>query len=182
MQALPPPRCEPVDLAAMLAARERRAERQRTALARFGLPIASVTLVMPGPVKDTPSARFAMQTAEEAMNTLFLRRGWKVAYTERTGEATGAEALYAVTADAIDLKRSLVALEDTHPLGRLWDLDVLCPVRGGIARGGLGLAARRCLLCNEPAHACARSRRHPLPSLLAAIEGRVHAYRGLVAS
>jgi holo-ACP synthase len=47
-----------------------------------------------------------------------------------------------------------VALEQSHPLGRLWDLDVICPQDGHVGRLSLGLHMRRCLVCDEPAHVC----------------------------
>ena len=92
-------------------------------------------------------------------------------------EATGPEALYVVEAHARELKQALVALEESHPLGRLWDIDVIDPDAGPVARASLGLPARRCLVCEEPAHACARSRRHPLDEVLQFIEEKVDAYR-----
>ncbi|PWC31511.1 ACP synthase [Azospirillum sp. TSO35-2] len=167
----------PVALADMLDARDRRVERQRDALDRFRLPVLSATLVMPGPVKDTPLSRFVMDTALGELDALFRRTGWAIPFHRPHWAATGAEALYAVAADARDLKRAVAALEDGHPLGRLWDLDVLDPQGGSLSRGTLGLAPRRCLVCGEPAHACARARRHPLDAVLAVIEEKVHAFR-----
>ena len=55
-------------------------------------------------------------------------------------------------------------------MGRLWDLDVTDPRLGALSRRSLGLPVRRCLVCGEAAHACARSRAHPLAELLGAIE------------
>lgn len=167
----------PVTLDEMLRAREQRVARQQDALARFAAPVVSATLVMPGPVKDTPSSRFVMATAAEALPALFRRQGWRVLFDAVVQAATGAEALYVVEADALDLKRALVALEDAHGLGRLWDLDVICPRAGGVSRRALSLEPRRCLVCDEPGHACARSRRHPLAEVLAAFEERVRGYR-----
>ncbi|AWB09193.1 citrate lyase holo-[acyl-carrier protein] synthase (plasmid) [Azospirillum humicireducens] len=166
-----------VSLAEMLEARDRRAERQRALFARHGLPLLSVTLVAPGPVKVTETSRFVMETAADELERLFRRTGWPVEANLAVRERTGFEALYAVDTEARVLKWAVAALEDDHPLGRLWDLDVLCPMQGGLSRGALGLAPRRCLVCGEPAHACARSRRHPLDTLLAAIEERVNAFR-----
>jgi holo-ACP synthase len=84
-------------------------------------------------------------------------------------------ALVTVDVDARDLKCAMVGLEDDHPLGRLWDLDVVDPVIGGISRSDLGQGPRRCLICGEPAHACARSRTHAIPDLLAAMKGLIDA-------
>lgn len=177
MPAPLPPTGAPVTLDAMLAARDQRAARQQDVLARFRLPVVSVTLVAPGPVKDTPRTRFALEAAAADLDALFRRQGWAVPFQDIRTAPTGPEALYAVAADALALKRALAEREDTHPLGRLWDLDVICPQRGGLSRTALGLAPRRCLVCGEPGHACARARRHPLDLLLGVIEERIDAYR-----
>jgi holo-ACP synthase len=159
-----------VGLGEVLANRERRVARQRAALARWQRPIVSLTLVIPGPRKDFPGARFLLQEAVRALEDLLADRGWPEQLASLGFEPTGPETLHAVAADPLELKRALADLERSHPLGRLWDLDVLCPVRGAISRKDLGLPPRRCLVCDQPAHACARSRAHPLPVLAAAVE------------
>jgi holo-ACP synthase len=167
-----------VGLEDMLRAREQRAERQRAAVARFGVPVVSATVVMPGPFKDTPLTRMVMDAASAEIVGLLARRDWTVLLEAPLSAPTGPEVLYAVRAEAPALKRDMVALEETHPLGRLWDLDVIAPEGGSISRRTLGLGPRRCLVCGAPAHECARAGRHPLPELMAAIAARVEAYRG----
>ena len=162
----------PVQLEQVLASRERRVERQQAALDRWRRPVLSITLVMPGPDKDGATPRALMAAALAAVDALLAAR-WPVLQAEARCEPTGPEALRVVDADPLELKRALAGLEETHPLGRLWDLDVLDPDRGSIPRREVGLPPRRCLLCPEPAHACARSRAHPLAELLAAIEAMV---------
>ena len=160
----------------MLASRVARAARQRAALARWRHPVISVTLVLPGPRKAGAGPQALLEAALAAVDGLLAERAWPVEQAQARLEPTGPEALRVVDADPLELKRALAALEETHPLGRLWDLDVLAPDRGSIARKELGLPPRRCLLCPEPAHACARSRAHPLPELLAAIEAKLEAF------
>jgi holo-ACP synthase len=166
-----------VGLEQVLANRERRAARQQAALARYQSPVISLTLVIPGPRKDSPEARFLLETALLALDGLLLDRGWPVLMAEARFQATGPEALRAVAADPMELKRALTALEDVHPLGRLWDLDVIVPAVGALSRQSLGLPPRRCLVCQQPAHACARSQAHPLAALTTAIACQVRAYR-----
>jgi len=149
---------------------------QQAALAAFRKPIISISLVIPGPVKDTPEARLLMEAALHALKLLLDRRKWPALSRELRLDPTGPEALLVVDAEPLALKRATVALEDEHPLGRLWDLDVIDPVQGSIPRRLLALPPRLCLLCNEPAHACARSRAHPLPELLEAIREKILAY------
>jgi holo-ACP synthase len=168
----------PVTLEDMLAARERRVEGQQELLARLSLPVISVTVVMPGAIKDNRLSRTLRDIATEAIASLCQKNGWTIRYSAPTDGATGPEALLAVETDAFALKEVLADLEDSHPLGRLWDLDVLCPERGAIGRRDLARGPRRCLICGEDAHACGRSRRHPLEQLLSVIAEKVDAYLG----
>ena len=80
-------------------------------------------------------------------------------------EKTGPEAMLCVRADARAIKRRLCALEDGEALGRLLDIDVIAPDGGKISRTEIGLPARRCLLCGNPAPVCARSRAHSADAL-----------------
>lgn len=70
---------------------------------------------------------------------------------------------------ALTLKRLTVGIEESHRLGRLFDIDVFIHTPTPLGRTALGLAARRCLVCDRPAHECVRSRRHRLPELYAKI-------------
>lgn len=165
----------PVALADLLAARERRVALRDAALAAAPGAAASVTPVMPGPVKDSALARLVQAAALAELARLLDARGWAWSLARAETGPAGPEALLVVAADAADLKRALAALEDHHPLGRLWDLDVATR-HGAVARRDLGLPPRACLLCAEAAHACARSRAHPVADLLAAMHARALAW------
>lgn len=158
------------ELEAVLGARDARVARRQDVLSRFGRPTITVTPVMPGPVKDCVASRRLQEAAIEAIERYLLdrKRPATLLYAE-VGRA-GPEALYAVEADSEQLKRAMIDLETAHPMGRLWDLDVTDPQIGALSRRSLGLPVRQCIVCDEPAHACARSRAHPLPELLGAIE------------
>ncbi|HTO67521.1 MAG TPA: citrate lyase holo-[acyl-carrier protein] synthase [Bradyrhizobium sp.] len=163
-----------VNLERMLAAREQRAARQSAALARFDKPLLSMTVVMPGPVKDGWLPRRVLAGAVQEVEAVSSARRWGVLSREVLWRETGPEALYVMDADARILKLVTVELEDRHPLGRLWDLDVIAPRLNRLSRRDLGHPARRCLLCGRPAHACSRSRQHPLEELLSTIGRIVH--------
>jgi holo-ACP synthase len=160
-----------VGLDAVLCAREARVERRREAVSRLGAPVVTVSPVMPGPVKDCPASRRLQQAALDALENLFRERRWPAIPVWAEMAPTGPEALIGVEADPFELKRALVGLETSHSLGRLWDLDVTDPGYGALSRRRLGLPVRRCFVCDEPAHVCARSRAHPLDELLGAIKG-----------
>ncbi len=166
-----------VTLEEVLRNRERRVALQRAALGAFGRPLLSVTLVNPGPVKDTPEAWQVMAQALRALDSLMANRGWPELHREVRWTATGPEALLAVDAAPRELKQAAVCLEDEQPLGRLWDIDVIDTDCRSISRRTLGQRPRRCLLCGEDAHVCVRSAAHPLPALQGEIRRIIHAYR-----
>lgn len=166
-----------VSLSQVLDARETRAARQRGLLEKYARPIISLTLVIPGEIKDSPGARFLLDTALDTVIQHCHDAKWSVLSCEVIQSASGAEALLVVDASASALKQMMLEQEETHPLGRLWDGDVICPQSGAISRRMLNIAPRRCLLCDEAAHACARSRRHALSALIAVMEEKIHAYR-----
>ena len=165
-----------VSLEDMLAAREARVARQAAARAAFGLPLLSLSMVSPGPVKDGAHARQAFAVALARLDELFVREGWAVRSRKCVFAATGPEALYVVDAPPVAIKRAAVALENSHPLGRLWDMDVLQPDGGALSRSDIGESPRRCFVCGEAAHACARSRAHPLEALLREIDRMIEEY------
>lgn len=150
---------------ALLTAKEERVARQAVALARFEKTLLSVTLVTPGPVKDSSLSRSVMHLALRQVDSLISARRWTVLSREVVWLESGPEAIYALDVGAPVLKSFAIALEEQHPVGRLWDLDVIAPSGAGVSRRGLGMPLRTCLLCNRPAHECGRSRRHPLPEL-----------------
>ncbi|MGY0569829.1 citrate lyase holo-[acyl-carrier protein] synthase [Bradyrhizobium sp. RDM12] len=165
-----------VGLEEMLAAREQRATRQAAALARFGKPLVSMTMVMPGPVKGGPLPRRVLELAVQEMEAACRARGWRILSRKALWQKTGPEALSVIDADAVSLKLAMIELEDHHPLGRLWDLDVIAPGQAQLSRQSLGESPRRCLACGRPARVCGRSRRHPLGQLLTTIGRIVHEY------
>jgi holo-ACP synthase len=164
-----PPDKAPLTLGELLRAREARAHRQAAWRERHGAPLVSITLVSPGRIKDSQAWRDVMCKALDVVDTTLAQHALPVLARSVFWARTGAEALYAVHGDPLCVKRAMVELEDSHPLGRLWDLDVI-DERGPLSRRASGMRPRRCFVCDRDAHACARARRHPLPDLLAVIE------------
>jgi holo-ACP synthase len=167
-----------VSLEQLLAARDYRVACQAAALARFERPLVSMTVVMPGPVKDGPLPRRVLTEALRQVHAMSSALEWRVLSRQIRWKNTGPEAIYVVDVGAQLLKAATVQLEDQHPLGRLWDLDVIEPGQRMLSRKQLGLRARRCLVCERPAAECGRARRHSLQELLAAMQRIVNSYDG----
>ncbi|MHA0913499.1 citrate lyase holo-[acyl-carrier protein] synthase [Kosakonia cowanii] len=165
-----------VSLEALLAAKENRAARQAEWLRHYQQPIISLTLVTPGAVKDTMRYRNTMGVALQACDQMLWQHGWQTLDRQVLWLPTGAEAMWCVAHPAAEIKAQCIELEQTHPLGRLWDFDIFCPQNGQVGRHSLDRSTRRCLVCDEPAHSCARSRRHPLDEVVNRVEGLINGW------
>ena len=163
----------PVTLEEMLVARDARVARQQELLTRHACTLVSHGLNIPGPHKTSPAFAWAFEQEGRLIENALAEHGWPVLHREATHARTGHEGLLAVRADALDVKRALVAVEEGSPLGRLFDIDVLRPDGDKVSRTELGLPGRTCLLCDRPAFECARSRAHSVSELLAAIEALI---------
>lgn len=159
-----------VTLKELLDSREQRVMRQRELLDQYDGTLFSVTMNIPGPVKDRPAYRKALETGM----TLIEEKAGKdnVLFKEIRHNITGSEGYLVIDEEAgtpMELKRIAVEIEDAFPAGRLLDIDVM-DGRGSVSRGDLGLSARKCLLCQDDAKACARSQKHSMGDLLAKVE------------
>ncbi|WP_321449498.1 citrate lyase holo-[acyl-carrier protein] synthase [uncultured Cohaesibacter sp.] len=165
-----------VALKDMLQARERRVRRREDGLAHYRMPTITFSVVMPGPVKLCPMSELLAKKAECAMREQLSAKGWESYMLWSQNADTGPEALFAVGCEAEKLKMAMVELEESHPLGRLWDLDVHGADGRAVSRRDIGMAPRQCLLCDQPAHACARSRAHEMGDIIRAMEERIRSY------
>ena len=148
----------------MMRAREARAQAQMLLLARHpGAVVVGLTMNIAGPVKINPAIERAFAWGESCVRAVLASH--EVLFAHAIAEVTGPEALFCVRADAAELKRRLCVLEDGCAMGRLLDVDVIGPDGVKLSRTDVGLPARRCLLCDQPAPVCARSRTHSAQAL-----------------
>ena len=154
-----------VTLEQMLAAKERRVLRQRALLEQYGQSLVCLTMNIAGPVKNNRLIRRGFLEGERRLLGQLASGGFRCLHQERHMEVTGNEGFYVVEGAASSLKKLTVELEDRCEIGRLLDLDVLDSRGEKAERQAMGLSARRCLVCGDPAWACARSRRHGIPEL-----------------
>ena len=172
-----------ITLDELLASRDARQASQGDWLKRHAVALVSFTVVAPGPVKDSALTRRIFNHGAAALHTLAGKQGWPVMAQRGLASASGPEGLLAIAAPARDIKLATIALEQSHALGRLWDIDVLTPEGEILSRRHFALPARRCLLCEQSAAACGRGKTHSLSSLLTRMEALLHvADRDLVFS
>ena len=160
---------EPVELADMLAARERRVYLQQEMIRQYGHPLVCLTLNIPGPVKILPFTPQAFETGCCRIEAALKELSAIPLACEKIREKTGLEAIYSVNGSALTLKEAMISIEDQGDLGRLFDIDVLKTDGTKVSREELNRPPRTCLLCGEPAHICSRSRAHSVAELTARI-------------
>ena len=127
-----------------------------------------MTVVLPGHVKrDARSLKVAEAGVAAVLDVL------RPEVHELYDLETGYEGYFLVDAPILDVKRACCLIEDTHPYGRLMDLDVLEPVGESVAPVGrerVGESPRRCLICGRPARECMRAHTHSYDELLNRID------------
>ena len=160
-----------ITLQELLDSRDRRARRQGELLSQFpGRALLCLTVQLPGPEKrnalSLKIARAGVEAIEKRFNPVFK---------ETNDLETGFEGFFIVDGQPLEVKRAAAELEDTHPLGRLMDLDVIGP-EGPIGRADIGLQERRCLICEKPARYCMRAGSHTHEQLMAKIKQLVSSY------
>lgn len=140
----------------VLRARDERVLRQRRLLETYKLPLVSLTMNIAGEIKRDEWIEFAFREGVRRIEDQLRWHNAAAPDTIQTVEYTGCEQIWAVDADAAQLKKWMQAIEEADELGRLMDIDVIAPDGSKISRG----SARKCLICGGMVQICARSRAH----------------------
>lgn len=169
----------PAPFSSLLLAREMRAERQRKLLEKHSIPILCLSVISPGRTKNSDLFKKVFCVAISEIDAMFDRGVSQIISRNITHSVSGPEAQYVMkSGNAADIKMAAIALEDQHPLGRLWDLDVINPGMIVVSRKTFGLPPRRCLVCSEEAQICGRNRTHSLDCLNTKIKQIVDLFDG----
>ena len=161
---------------ALLAAKEQRAARQADWLAHYQRPVISLTLVTPGAVKDSIRYRNMMGVALQACDQMLWKHRWQTLDRQVLWLPTGPEALWCVDHAASEIKAFCTDLGAYHPLGRLWDIDVICPKMVWWAVSQWGEPAPLLVVRRAPRTPRARSRRHDTGQVVARAEQMIDAW------
>ena len=176
----------PITLDELLASRDARHAMQQKLMAEHsGKTLVCLTVVMPGSVKRNQQsltvARAAVKAMRKAYNisddllpeTELLTNELKIETRECLVERdlnTGYEAYLITPLPLLEAKRVAVDIEDTHPLGRLFDIDVIDAQGLPVSRDRVGGQPRRCLVCDHEARYCMRMRWHTQEEIWARIK------------
>lgn len=163
-----------ITLETLLASREARARHQMELLRENpGRTLLCLTVIMPGETKRNLQS---LVVAGAAVSALIARFGSDMTGLETRDLPTGYEAYLLTSIPLEDAKRAVCRIEDTHPLGRLFDIDVISPDGTPVSRMEVGESPRKCLLCDNEARFCMRNHSHTKEELIARIERMVEEY------
>ena len=155
------------DLEALLESKENRAAHILELAGRKEGVAVSLTVNWPGPEKSSPKARLVHRAGIAALRDAFVNC---IIHEEVKEPITGDEAYFIVSGGARAVKAAACGIEERHPLGRLFDIDVLGD-GAPLSRTELGYAPRRCMVCGGETLVCRRLERHTPGEL----EGRIDA-------
>lgn len=178
-----------ISLEELLRSRDVRVEHQRELLTRFpGASLICFTVILPGSVKRDVRSLKVAKAGVDALSQTFRNDFLKdktdtidmILYQEERDLATGFEAYLVVSMPPEQAKKLCCDIEDTHPLGRLMDIDVIVDSSTSpgmteelsvrpLGRADIGRPERRCLLCGKPARECMRAHAHTSEEIQSAI-------------
>lgn len=150
-----------ITLSEILLVREERVEIQNALLDVYKAPVVSFTMNMAGPVKVTALSHRAFLWGMEQLRLGFVQNRMPVRKEHSRAFPTGDEGYFAVDAPAEAVKALCVEIEESNPMGRLFDMDVIGLDGKKLERG----AERPCLVCGKPGRDCASRRLHSVAEL-----------------
>lgn len=165
-----------ISLEELLEAREKRALLQQQSLQKYGQTLLSLTLLAAGGVKKNELLDYVFEQALNHLAILFQQLQIHPTAEFIRPLETGHEALFVLPIDAKQLKKATIVLEDSFPLARLWDIDVIDPQGRLLSRTEFAIAPRPCLICEDNAKNCARARKHSLNEIYAEMQQRVQTF------
>ncbi|MBQ5983001.1 MAG: citrate lyase holo-[Prevotella sp.] len=163
-----------ITLDMLLESREKRWQLQRQLIQKNpGLTLVCLTVIMPGNVKRNAQSMVVAHAAVEAIQEAF---GQSIQWQREQDLSTGYEGYYLVDMSMIACKRLACEIEDNHPLGRLFDIDVINTHVEPVSRSVIGREGRKCLLCDHDARYCMRNHTHTRDELQQKIQQMIEAY------
>lgn len=163
-----------ITLDLLLASRDRRVVTQQKLRETYPhLTLVCLTVIMPGNVKRNLSSYV---TSHAATTSLITRFEGNITDLKVNDLPTGYELFLVTTMSQEKAKIAACEIEDTHPLGRLFDIDVFDAHGVPIKRESVGYAPRRCLICDNESRYCMRNRSHTSAQLMSKINSMIEAY------
>ncbi len=154
----------------ILNSREIRANKQKDLLKIYPCTLISFTLNTPGVVKNSNLYRKIHNEGMKCILEVLRDIKNPILNILTNDNSSGNEGFISINANPIQIKEITIRIEDTHPLGRIFDFDVFDSEQNQISRSRLGFKSRRCLICEEIALVCMKTKKHSYEELINKVE------------
>ena len=152
-----------ITLDQLLESRDNRFAMQKDLISKNpGQTLVCFTVVMPGQVKRN---HLSAVIAEAGVNALREQFEGHISQCIERDLETGYEAYLLLSVPKREAKQMLCDIEDTHSLGRLFDMDVVDATGVPLSRAEVYRSPRKCMLCDNDARVCMRNHTHALSEL-----------------
>ncbi len=148
-----------ITLKEILDAREERVRMQTEIQRENPYPLICFTMNIAGPIKTSPLIVRAFEYGLKELENAIEKYGIAKQITEYKNY--GPMSLLSVMADAQDIKDICVSIEESCPLGRLFDMDVIDVDGKKLERK----KERCCIICGSAGRVCAAGRLHSVEEL-----------------
>ena len=160
-----------VTITDMMNCRDRRVSIQNELISKYDKPVLSFCMNIPGPVKTNEQIRAAFDSGKNALLLKLEQTQADIKNSIEIHEKTGDELLLSIDCPAEKIKDLTTEIEETHPIGRLFDMDVIDTDGQKLSRPSY----RKCIICGCQAQECARTRKHTVEEMQAKIEEMLRA-------
>ena len=150
----------------VLNCREKRVAIQNEMIRKYRKPIISFTMNIPGPIKTNNEIKKAFDIGKNLILEKLKENNITILEIQELNENTGNELFISVNSLAKKIKNITVSIEEASELGRLFDMDVIDINFEKLSRKSF----RKCLICEEQAQECGRSRKHSVEELQNKVE------------
>ena len=155
-----------VGIEEVLMCRERRVDIQNEMIKKYNMPLISFTMNIPGPIKTNQKIKKAFDIGKKLILEKLKENNIEILEIKELDENTGNELFISVDSTAEKIKDITIAIEESFQLGRLFDMDVIDVNFEKLSRKSF----RKCLICEEQAQECGRSRKHSIEKLQNKVE------------
>ena len=150
----------------ILDCREKRVAIQNDMIKKYNKPIISFTMNIPGPIKTNNEIKKAFNIGKTLILEKLKENNIEILEIQELNENTGNELFISINSLAEKIKNITVTIEENSELGRLFDIDVIDVNFEKLSRKSF----RKCLICEEQAQECGRSRKHSVEELQSKVE------------
>ena len=150
----------------VLNCREKRVAIQNEMIRKYKKPVISFTMNIPGPIKTNNEIKKAFDIGKVLILEKLKENNIEILEIQELNENTGNELFISVNSLAKKIKNITVSIEEASELGRLFDMDVIDINFEKLSRESF----RKCLICEEQAQECGRSRKHSVEELQNKVE------------